>query len=179
MAAITSRYARAFAEVVFEKKMDALKAAEALRGMVALVESNPELKTIWENPSVPAEQKRAVLDAITRKIDSPAPLRNFIAVIIDHERVAQLGEIAQQFEAEINQRLNRAEAEITSARELIPEERREMEGKIASVTGKSVKAKYEIDPKLLGGAIIRVGSTVYDGSVRGQLQKLKEELIGT
>ena len=107
----------------------------------------------------------------------PQLLRNFVAVILDHHRSAQLPEIAQQFQEELNQRLGLAEADVTSARELSAEERRRLETQIKSVTGKSVTARYATDAGLLGGALVRVGSTVYDGSVRGQLERLKEQLI--
>ena len=86
-------------------------------------------------------------------------------------------EHAQQFQEELNQRLGLAEADVTSARELSAEERRRLETQIKSVTGKSVTARYATDAGLLGGALVRVGSTVYDGSVRGQLERLKEQLI--
>jgi F-type H+-transporting ATPase subunit delta len=98
-------------------------------------------------------------------------------VIIDHRRIHQLPEIAQQFEAEVNQRLGLEEAEITSARELSAEERGRLEKRIAAATGKSIRASYRTDSSVLGGAVVRVGSTIYDGSVRGQLRRLKEELV--
>ena len=177
MSAVASRYARAFADLLFEQRGDAAKIAGQLRAVVAWLQQSQPLREVWENPSVPAEQKRAVLDALAQKADLPKLLRNFVAVILDHHRSAQLPEIAQQFQEELNQRLGLAEADVTSARELSAEERRRLETQIKSVTGKSVKAHYSTDANLLGGALIRVGSTVYDGSVRGQLERLKEQLI--
>ena len=177
MSAVASRYARAFADLLFEQRVDAAKIAEQLRAVVAWVQQSQPLREVWENPSVPAEQKRAVLDALSRKAKLPQLLRNFVAVILDHHRSAQLPEIAQQFQEELNQRLGLAEADVTSARELSAEERRRLETQIKSVTGKSVTARYATDAGLLGGALVRVGSTVYDGSVRGQLERLKEQLI--
>jgi len=177
MAAITRRYARALADTVFDRKIDAPKAAAQLRSLVTLLEESQPLREVWENPAVSAEQKLAVLDAIAKRMAAEPVVRNFMAVVIDHRRVPQLEEIAGQFEAELNQRLGMADAEITTARDLDAGERREIEGKIAAVTGKTVKASYSTDGAVLGGAIIRVGSTIYDGSVRGQLQKLKQQLI--
>lgn len=177
MAAIASRYARAFADSIFERKQDAQAASRQLREILALLQASQPLREVWENPSVPAEQKRAVLDAIAHKAGMHQLVRNFLAVIIDHRRVVQLDEIAQQFDAEINRRLGMAEAEVTSARELSPGERSQMEMRIKAVTGKTIRASYKTDRNLLGGALIKVGSTIYDGSVRGQLQRLKEELI--
>ena len=176
MAEVGSRYARAFAEVIFEKKLDAVKAAEELRSLEKLLEENLQLRRLWENPAVPAEQKRAVLDAIARKAGLSKPVRNFVAVLLDGRRIGQLSVIVRQYEEEINRRLGLAEADITSFRELSAAEKKRLEAKVAAVTGKQVRAQYKTDPRILGGAIIRVGSTVYDGSVRGQLQKLKEQI---
>ena len=177
MAAITRRYARALADIVFERKMDAQKTAAELRGLVALVEESQPLRDVWENPAVSPEQKLGVLDAIAKKMGAEPVIRNFMAVVIDHRRVSQLEEIARQFEAEVNQRLGMTDAEITTVRDLSSDERNQMESKIAAMTGKTVKAIYNTDAGVLGGAIIRVGSTIYDGSVRGQLQKLRQQLI--
>lgn len=176
MAAITSRYARAFADVVLDKKLDSAATAQQLRDIVTLSEQNADLRKVWENPAVPAEQKRKLLDAITERLGSSRWVRNFVAVIIDHHRVAALGIIARQFETELNTRMGLAEAAVTSSRELNTSERSEMETQLEKVIGKKVRAQYGIDQQLLGGAVIRVGSTVYDGSVRGQLQKIKEQL---
>src|SRR5919109_257868 len=176
MAAVAGRYARAFADVVFEKKLDAVKATEELRSIEQVLQSHLALRRLWENPSVPAEQKRGVLDAIAKKIGLSKPVRNFVAVLLDRRRIAQFGGIVRQYEQEVNQRLGITEAEVTSFRELSAAERRGLEAKIADVTGKKVRARYQTEPAILGGAIVRVGSTVYDGSVRGQLQKLKEKL---
>jgi F-type H+-transporting ATPase subunit delta len=117
-----------------------------------------------------------LLDAIGSRLGLQRQVRNFIAVLIDHHRISQLAEIAQQFEHEMHERLGLAEAEITSARQLSEAERREMEMQIGSLTGKRVLAKYSTDTHLLGGAVVRIGSTIYDGSVRGRLARMREEL---
>ena len=176
MSVVTRRYARALADAVFDNKLDANKIAGTLDDLEALLVSSQELRVVWENPAVAAEQKRAVLDAIARKMSLPKLVRNFMAVLIDHRRVSQLGQIAREFGAEMNDRLGLAEAEITTARVLSTSERKQMEKKVAEVIGKNIKARYNIDANVLGGAVIRVGSTVFDGSVRGQLQRLKEAL---
>lgn len=177
MAAVAGRYARAFADVVFEQKLDAAKAAQELRSMQQILDASAMLRTVWENPSVPVEQKRAVLDTIAKKLGLSKPVRNFVAVLLDRRRIAQFSNIMRQYEQEMNERLGITEAGITSFRELSASEKRSIEAKIAEVTGKQVRAQYQTEAAILGGAIVRVGSTVYDGSVRGQLEKLKEKLI--
>ena len=176
MASVTNTYARAFADVVFDQRLDAGKTLQEAQSLVALVASSRELREVWETPSIPAEQKRAVLDAIVARAEISRPVRNFMAVIIDHRRIQFLGPIVQQFERELDQRMGFAEAEITSARELGEVERRALEAQVEKFTGKKVRARYSRDESVLGGAIVKVGSTIYDGSVKGQLEKIKEAI---
>jgi F-type H+-transporting ATPase subunit delta len=176
--AVSNRYARAFADVVFDAKLDPQKMVVLLQQIVGTYESSDDLRKIWGSPAVPAEQKRALLDQIVSQMgDVPRPMRNFIAVLIDQSRIAILPDIAKQFETELNTRLGRVEAEVTSSRPLSDAERQSLVAQVAKTTGRQVSAKYSIDATLLGGAVVRVGSTVYDGSVRGQLQKIKQELV--
>jgi F-type H+-transporting ATPase subunit delta len=176
MASVTSTYARAFADVVFDQRLDAGKTLQEAQSLVAMVASSRELREVWETPSIPAEQKRAVLDAIVARAEISRPVRNFMAVIIDHRRVQFLGPIVQQFEHELDQRMGFAEAEITSARELGEVERRALEAQVEKFTGKKVRARYSRDESVLGGAIVKVGSTIYDGSVKGQLERIRQAI---
>lgn len=176
MAAIASRYARALVDAVIEEKIDAAAAVQQVKDMVAAVGESDDLRRIWESPAVEADQKRAVLDAIARQAGTLRPIRNFFAVLIDHGRIPMLAQIARQFETELNNQLGFVEAGITSSRQLTPEEKQDLELQVGRITGKKVRARYDTNPGLLGGAVVRVGSTIYDGSVRGQLQKLREQL---
>jgi F-type H+-transporting ATPase subunit delta len=176
MAIVTSRYARALADVIFKQKLDPQQVAQQLHVFVDLMHENHTLRIVWENPAIPAEQKRRLLDALVIRTGSVKPVRNFLAVLIDHHRIHQLEEIFRAFEHELNERLGFAEAEVISARVLSDQEKRELELQIMNITGKRVLGKYATDAKLLGGAIVKLGSTIYDGSVRGQLQKIKEQL---
>ena len=176
MASVTSIYARAFADAVLEIKASPEKSLSEAKGLAELVAGSLELREVWETPSIPAEQKRAVLDAIVAREGISSPVRNFIAVLIDHQRIKFLGPIVKQFEIELNRRLGFAEAEVTSFRELSDTERREIEGQVATLTGLKVRAHYSQDSSILGGAIVRVGSTIYDGSVTGQLEKIREAI---
>jgi len=177
MSAIGSRYARAFADVVFSMKLDPNTTVSEVRSVQQLVQDNIELRRVWEDPSIPAEQKRAVLDGLVQKLGSSRQVRNFFAVLIDHRRVSQLDDIVAEFQHEINDRLGFAEAEIFTARDLSDQEKRELESQISQLTGKKVRASYVINPKLLGGAVVQLGSTIYDGSVHGQLERIREELV--
>lgn len=177
MSAITSRYARAFAEVVLDLRMEPGQARQELNAIADLLKSSPELRNVLENPSVAHKQKLGLLDAIIARMGASRSLRNFAAVLIDQHRIGQIEEIAREFQHELNQRLGIAEAQVSSARELSNEEKQLLERKIASITGKVIQATYSRDASLLGGAVVRIGSTIYDGSVRGRLRKIKEDLV--
>jgi F-type H+-transporting ATPase subunit delta len=176
MASYAPRYARAFADVVSSRKLNAADVLAQVRSVADAVVINPQLKTVWENPSVDSKQKIGLLDAIAARLGLIREVRNFIAVLIDHHRIGAIGEILAQFQRELNDRLGLADAEISSTRELDAQEKRQLEAQVAVATGKTVRATYHQDKSLLGGVIVKVGSTIYDGSVRGQLQRLKEQL---
>jgi F-type H+-transporting ATPase subunit delta len=176
MAAIASRYARALVEVVLEQRIGPDIARQQLNAIVNAVRESADLRRVWESPAVSAEQKRAVLDAVAGQIGAAKPVRNFIAVLIDHRRIAMLEDMAKQFDSELNAQLGLAEAEISSSRPLSADGQRQLESRLERLTGKRVRATYSSDPELLGGVVVRVGSTIYDGSVRGQLEKMKQEL---
>jgi F-type H+-transporting ATPase subunit delta len=164
VASIASTYARAFADVVLSARLDANRAIEGLRGIAGLLSESPELRRVWENPAVPADQKRRLLDAIVHREGIEPHVRNLIAVLIDHRRVQFLSRITEQLEKELDARLGFAEAHITS------------EAQIEKVTGKKIRARFGLDASLLGGAVVCVGSTIYDGSVKGQLEKIKQAI---
>ena len=144
--------------------------------MEGLLAESADLRRVWENPAVPAEQKRKLLDAIVHREGIDHHARNLIAVLIDRRRVQFLGRIVEQIKKELDTRMGFAEAHITSARELGDTEKSALETQIEKVTGKKVRAQFGLDATLLGGAVVRVGSTIYDGSVKGQLEKIKEAI---
>ena len=176
MASVANTYARAFADVVLGARLDANRAIGGLWRIAGLLAESTELRRVWENPAVPAEQKRRLLDAIVHREGIEPHVRNLMAVLIDHRRVQFLTRITEQLEKELDARLGFAEAHITSARELGDAEKRALEAQVEKVTGKKVRARFGLDPSLLGGAVVRVGSTIYDGSVKGQLEKIREAI---
>lgn len=176
MASVASTYSRAFADVVLSAHLDAQRSIAELRSIASLLKESPELRRVWENPAVPAEQKRKVLDVIAERDGLQKQVKNLIAVLIDHRRIHFFEPIIDQLEKELDARMGFAEAQITSARELGGDEKREFEAQVAKLTGKKVRAHYGLDASLLGGAVVRVGSTIYDGSVKGQLERLKEAI---
>jgi len=176
VASVASTYARAFADVVLEAHLDANRALGGLRRVTGLLAESTQLRRVWENPAVPAGQKHRLLDAIVQREGIERHVRNLVAVLIDHRRTPFLARITEQLEKELDARLGLAEAQITSARELGDAEKRTLEAQVEKLTGKKVRARFALDASLLGGAVVRVGSTIYDGSVKGQLEKIKEAI---
>jgi F-type H+-transporting ATPase subunit delta len=176
MASVANTYARAFADVVLSERLDADRAVAELRRVTDLLAESAELRRVWENPAIPAEQKHSLLDAIAKRDGILKPVRNLVSVVIDHRRLRFLPRITKQVEKELDARLGLVEAEILSIRELADAEKRVLETQLTRVTGKKVRARYGQDASLLGGAVARVGSTIYDGSVKAQLQRIKEAI---
>ena len=106
-------------------------------------------------------------------------MQNFISVLVEQRRIGYIREIAGQFKQELDERLGIAEARISSVRDLTPEEKQLLEKQISAVTGKAIRPSYSRNPELLGGVVVRVGSTIYDGSVRGQLQRIRQQIASS
>jgi F-type H+-transporting ATPase subunit delta len=177
MASVVGVYARAFADVVVGSKLDPARMLQELRGMEALLVDSDQLRRVMENPSIPGDRKRAVLDAVAQRLGMTRQVRNFIAVVTDHRRLPLLADILKHLQQELNDRMGIADAEVISARELSETERKLLEGEVAKLTGKQVRARYRQDSSLLGGALVKVGSTIYDGSVSEQLERIREQLV--
>jgi F-type H+-transporting ATPase subunit delta len=176
MASVASTYARAFADVVLDTHLDADIAIMELRTIAKLLSESAMLRRVWENPAIAADQKRRVLDVIADRDKISKPVRNLIAVLIDHRRMHFFVPVIDQLEKELDTRLGFAEAQIISARALGDSEKRDFESQVQKLTGKKVRAQYAQDATLLGGAVLRIGSTIYDGSVKGQLERIKEAI---
>jgi F-type H+-transporting ATPase subunit delta len=177
MSAFASRYARAFADVVVSIELDTKAVDQQLKDFAATWHGSVELRRVMENPSVPVDRKIAILDKLSERMGLTQQVRNFFAVLTDRGRISALDEVLAEYRKEIDARLGISEAHVTTARPLDDDERRELEIQISRLTGTRVHARFVQDNSILGGVIVRLGSTVYDGSVRGRLEKLKEALI--
>lgn len=178
MAIVDSRYARAFAAVVEDQKLDIVASQGQLNDFANTLEGSAELREVLENPSIPEPQKLKVLDAIAAKIGMTRAARNFIAVMIAHQRLHEIRDILASYAGVADEEMAIAETEITTARPLDDAGRKLLEVQVQKLAGgRQVRATYKQDPALLGGAVVRIGSTVYDGSIRAQLQQLKQRMI--
>jgi len=177
MSALSLRYAHAFASVAASSHLDASAAQQQMRDFSETLAGSRELQELLMNPSIVNEQKLKILDAIAGRIGMFPQVRNFLAVVMDHQRLAELDEIVTEYHALADQQSGMAEAEITSAHPLNDRDREELEAQVSKLAGGRVRATYRQDPSLLGGAVVRIGSTVYDGSLRAQFQQLKQRLV--
>jgi F-type H+-transporting ATPase subunit delta len=121
-------------------------------------------------------RKRAVVERLAGLLKLSPIIRNFLFVLIDHRRIGSLSEVLHSFELIMDERLGFARAEVSSARELTEAQRAALNAQLTQLTGKKVRMRFAVDESLIGGAVARIGSTVYDGSVRGQLQTLERRL---
>ncbi|HMF53035.1 MAG TPA: ATP synthase F1 subunit delta [Edaphobacter sp.] len=177
MSVIALRYAHAFASVVASQKIEVGAAQQQLDDFRGTFQGSRELREVLMDPVILREQKLKVLDAIAGKIGMVPQVRNFIAVIMDHDRLADLGEILDEYRAVADENAGVSEAEIVSAHVLNEEDRSALEAQVARLAGGRVRATYREDPSLLGGAVVRIGSTIYDGSVRAQLEQMRHRLV--
>ncbi|MGD0963677.1 MAG: ATP synthase F1 subunit delta [Candidatus Acidiferrales bacterium] len=173
--AVARRYASALADVALEQ----IKADRVKADFTAFVEtfySSADLRNCLETPAIGPEQKNRVIEAISEKREYDPAVRNFIYAIVDHRRTELLREIEKAFGEELNARLGIAQAEVTSARPLNSAQRVQLTAVLERRTKKKIEATFQEDKSLLGGAVVRIGSTVYDGSVREQLNRLRQQL---
>ena len=150
MASSAPRYARAFAEVAESARLDATAAQQQMRDFAATLAGSGELREFLENPSIEMAKKLKVLDAIAKRIGMFAQVRNFIAVILEHHRLAELDEILAEYREVVDEHAGAVEARITSARPLNPADRAQLEAQIAKLAGARVRASYAEDASAAG-----------------------------
>lgn len=174
---IARRYSTALADVVLASgNSDTVKAELAAFG--EMIDGNVELASVFANPSISHVSKEKVLGQLIARTSPSATTANFLRVLLQNSRLTELGGINERFAAVLEERGGVVSAEITSARDLPADERAEFERALAKLTGKQVTINYSVDPDIIGGTVTRIGSTVYDSSVRTKLDTLKTELMG-
>lgn len=177
MKAIAQRYAGALVDVAVR-----MGKTEEVRGeladFAALLKQSAELRNFLATPGVGRTHKQAVIEQLLARTGGGKMLRNFLFVLVDNRRAGLLPEIAEAFQEQLHARLGIAEAQVTSAKALSDAEKAALTAKLSKLTGKRVEARYALDETLIGGTVVRIGSTIYDGSVRQQLSRMREKLAG-
>jgi F-type H+-transporting ATPase subunit delta len=175
---VGTRYAKALADVVLEPGSTLRPEAvlEQLKRVEDLLAGGTELKHVMLSPAVASSKKRGVIAKLAGELGLDRKVQNFLFVIIDHRRMHQLPEIREAFELAVDEALGLVKAQITSAQPLNDAQRAELQSRFEHLSRKRVRADFAVDQRLVGGVTARIGSTVYDGSVRGQLEGLRRKL---
>jgi F-type H+-transporting ATPase subunit delta len=174
-----SKYARALADLALDPKhaVDPESLGNELACFEEALEESAELRNVLLSPAVPPARKRAVVTRLASQAGLSKLVRNFLCVVIDHRRVTLLPEIRKAFRALTYERMGMIEAEIVGACDLPPEQRERVAQSLGRMTGKQVRCRFEVDNRLIGGLVAKIGSTTYDGSVQGQLDGLRRRLM--
>jgi F-type H+-transporting ATPase subunit delta len=174
---VARRYAGALADVVL-KSGETDRVKSELQLWQQIFAGNESLGTVFNNPAITHADKKKVLEDLIRKTKPSQTTANFLRVLSENGRLSELAQINDRFAAVLEERSGVISAAITSARELPEDERSAFRTNLEKLTGKHVEIDYAVDKEIIGGVITRIGSTVYDGSVRTRLENLKEQMIG-
>lgn len=178
--AVAKQYAQALADLVFApgQTIGAEEVAAQLRAVEEIASQSAELRTILLSPAVPPARKRAVISRLTASTGLAPLVRNFLFVVIDRRRMPLLGQIREAFEALVDERRGVVRAHVRTAGEPAEAHKLRLVEALAAMTGRQVRCDYVLDEQLLGGVLLRLGSTVWDGSLRGRLEALRQRLAG-
>lgn len=174
---VARRYATALADVVTARG-EAQEVQKELRDWAEMMQSNEQLLEVFRNPTIPYEQKRKVLNTLIARTRVRPTTANFLQVLLQNQRLAELNEVNKRFAQLLDERSGVVSAQVTTARPVPQSSQDSLRAKLAALTGKSVRLSFTTDEELIGGIVTRIGSTIYDGSVRNQLQQVKERMIG-
>ena len=175
MRSIAEHYADALAEVAAAQK-NAETVRREFADFLALLDESEQLAILLASPAVSRANKHGVAEALVERMKAGRTLRNFLFVVINQRRVSLLPEIYRALETRMDELEGIARASVTSARQLDEDEKGQLREALERLSGKRVEAHYRVDPALIAGAVVRVGSTIYDGSVRMQLERLRVRL---
>lgn len=174
---VARRYGAALADVAMALG-DERSVQEELIGWELMIQSNSALRQVFENPTIPYEQKKSVLNELVRRTKVHPATANFLQTLLKNQRLSALTEISRMFGQILDERAGVVAALVTTARPVSEETKKALSQKLATVTGKQVRLSFAIDDALIGGMVARVGSTVYDGSILNQLQRMERALEG-
>lgn len=174
---IARRYASALADVAIARN-EAREVQEELNGWQSMIATSYELRQVVESPAIALGEKRKVLGKLIDRITPRPTTANFIQVLLQNHRLGQLAEINERFAQILDERAGVVAATVTTARPMDEVSQESLRAGLEVLTGRKVRLSFETDDDLIGGLVARIGSTVYDGSVRNQLQQAKERLIG-
>jgi F-type H+-transporting ATPase subunit delta len=169
------QYANALADIALQQGA-ADPVLKQLSEISAGYQESPELRNFFSSPAISREAKHGVAEKLVARTGASKILRNFLFVVIDHRRTQAIPEIAQAFQEVIQQRQGLARAEVLSATPLNEPQKAQLLQALERLTGKKIQATYGLQSDLLGGAVVRIGDTIYDGSLKNRLNQMRQHL---
>ncbi|MFN2515114.1 MAG: ATP synthase F1 subunit delta [Pyrinomonadaceae bacterium] len=174
---VARRYASALADVISARAEQA-DVQEELAGWEKMISANAALLEAFSNPTVAYEQKAKVLNELITRTKVRPTTANFLRILLKNQRIAELPQANAKLAQILDERSGVISAQVTSARPVPDATKEALEKKLGEITSKRIRLSFGTDESLLGGIVTRIGSTIYDGSVRNQLRRLGEELAG-
>ena len=172
-----NRYAKALFDVALQEKADLSKINQDLAAFSELLADNSELRLASQRVGVPDAARKALMAAIADKLGAADQVKKLVVLLAETRKLNLVPDLAEAFRERLLAHQNIVRADVTSAVALSPEKTTALAESLSKVTGKKVELQARVDPELLGGVVARIGSTVYDGSVKTQLQRLRQELV--
>jgi F-type H+-transporting ATPase subunit delta len=174
-AGVARRYARALLALGIEEGRHE-QLGEELQSVLRLLSANKEAGWMLENPGYSREQRHAAIDALTGAVRASPVLVNFLRLLVDRQRIADLPQVSRAYSALLDDKVGRIRATVSSAQPLSSDEVQKLREAIAAMTGHTIVLESKTDPQLLGGLVTQVGATMYDGSLKTQLERLRDDL---
>ena len=175
MRSASQQYANALADIALEQGA-AEPVLKQLSEFGAAFAESAELRTFLAAPGLSREAKQGVIEKLAARMGASKIIRNFLFVMIDNQRTPLLPGILEAFQQVIRRRQGVAEAEVSSTVNLSDAQKAQLLQTLERLTGKKIQAKYALQPELLGGAVVRIGDTIYDGSLRSRLNEMRARL---
>ena len=172
-----NRYAKALFDVALQENADLAKVEQDLIAAGELFKSNKDLRQVAIAANLPDAMRKSLIERVSEGLGAAAPVRKLLVMLADKRGLNLLPDLSAAFSERLLSHQNIVRAEVKSATPLSPEKTRALEESLSKVTGKKVELSVSVDPELLGGVVATIGSTVYDGSVRTQLHRMRQELF--
>jgi F-type H+-transporting ATPase subunit delta len=172
-----NRYARALIDVGVKEKADLQQIERDLAGFVDLFKQHPTLEKVMLNPAVPVPRKGAAVGELAARVQTSPMVTKLLALLAERDRLVLLPDLLDAYRERLLDHQKVVRAQVTTATALGTDRAQAIEQKLAQVTGRTVTLDTKIDPSIIGGVVARIGSTVYDGSVTRQLEKMKQRLV--
>jgi F-type H+-transporting ATPase subunit delta len=172
-----TRYARALLDVAVKENADLERVSAELAAFARLFDDHPALRKVLLNPAVPVPRKRAAVAAIATSAGTSPILSKLLLLLAERDRLVLVPEVLDSYRERLLDHQNVVRAEVTTATPLAPDRAKALADSLARMTERTVTLATAVDPSIIGGIVARIGSTIYDGSVTRQLDKMKERLI--